>query len=110
MFSTICLLFLCGFIFWMNTSKRITWTDKNPVMARTAAHPRYSRYVAGALFLLATALCVGVLGVGSGLFAAIVILMPAGSVSVLFFPFRYFGLKAVAILYVCAFALELIIR
>lgn len=110
MFSTICLLFLCGFIFWMNTSKRIAWTDKNPVMALTATHPRYSRFLAGAMFLLATVMCVGVLGVGSGLFAAIVILMTAGSASVLFFPFRYFGLKAVAILYLCAFTLELITR
>lgn len=110
MFSTICLLFLCGFICWMNTSKRITWTDKNRVMALAATHPQYGRYLAGTLFLLATAMCVGVMGVGSGLFAAVVILMMAGSVSVLFFPFRYFGLKAVGILYLCAFTLELLIR
>lgn len=85
MFSTICLLFLAGFLFWMNTSARISWPDKNRVMAYMASYPLYSRFAAGALFLLATGLCVGLLGVGSGLFAAVVILMTTGSVSVLFF-------------------------
>ncbi|WP_353720266.1 hypothetical protein [Dyadobacter sp. 676] len=110
MFSTICLLFLAGFLFWMNTSARISWPDKNRVMAYMASYPLYSRFAAGALFLLATGLCVGLLGVGSGLFAAVVILMTTGSVSVLFFPFRYFGTVAVAALYVCALMLELIIQ
>lgn len=94
----------------MNTSTRITWPDKNRVMAFMTANPLYSRYVVSALFLIATGLCVGLLGVGSGLFAALVILMAAGSVSVLFFPFRYFGPIGVAILYLCAVTLELVIH
>lgn len=110
MFSTICLLFLLGFMFWMNTSTRISWHGKNEVMAYLAANPLYNRLVAGALFLIATALCVSLLGTGSGLFAAIVILMTAGSVSVLFFPFRYFGSVGVEILYLCAVTLELVIN
>lgn len=110
MFSTICLLFLLGFIFWMNTSKRISWPDKNGVMAYMASNPLYSRYAAAALFLVATGLSVGLLGLGSGLFAAIVILMMAGSVSVLFFPLRYFGSAGVVILYLCAVTLELVIH
>lgn len=97
-------------MFWMNTSTRIAWPDKNTVMAYMASNPLYSRYAAGALFLIATGLCVGLLGVGSGLFAAVVILMMAGSVSVLFFPFRYFGSAGVAILYLCAVTLELVIN
>lgn len=110
MFSTICLLFLLGFMFWMNTSTRISWPDKNAVMAFMAANPSYSRAAAGALFAIATGLCVGLMGAGSGLFAAVVILMTAGSVSVLFFPFRYFGSVGVAILYLCAVTLELVIN
>lgn len=74
-----------------------------------ACHPLYNRYAACALFLIATGLCISLLGVGSGLFAAVVILMMAGSVSVLFFPFRYFGSVGVAILYLCAVTLELAI-
>ncbi|SDH42881.1 hypothetical protein SAMN04487996_1379 [Dyadobacter soli] len=93
---------------WMNTSTRISWSDKSEVMARMAANPLYGRSAAGALFLIATALCISLLGLGSGLFAAIVILMTAGSVSVLFFPFRYFGSVGVAILYLCAVTLELV--
>ncbi|HWV28347.1 MAG TPA: hypothetical protein VN038_01785 [Dyadobacter sp.] len=110
MFSTICLLFLLGFMFWMNTSTRISWTDKNEVMAFMAANPVYSRSAAGALFLIATVLCVNLLGIGSGLFAAVVILMMVGSASVLFFPFRYFGSAGVAILYLCAVTFELVIN
>lgn len=97
-------------MFWMNTSTRISWPDKNGIMAYLAANPLHSRSVAGALFLIATGLCVSLLGVGSGLFASVVILMMAGSVSVLFFPFRYFGPAGVAILYLCAVTLELTIN
>lgn len=110
MFSTICLLFLGGFILWMNTSMRIAWPDKNPVMAGMATRPVSSRFAAGVLFLAAILLCIALLGLSSGLFAAIVILMTAGSVAVLFFPFRYFGPKGIALFYCCALALELLIR
>ena len=110
MFSTICLLFLLGFMLWMNTSTRISWTDKNAVLAFLASNPAYSRLAAGVLFLIAIMLCVSLLGVGSGLFAAVVILMMVGSVSVLFFPFRYFGSAGVGILYLCAVTLELVIN
>lgn len=95
---------------WMNTSTRIAWYGKNAAMVRMASNPWFGRAAAGALFAAGTVLSVGLLGLGSGLFAAIVILMTAGSASVLFFPFRYFGTKGVAILYLCALALELITR
>lgn len=110
MFSTICLLFLIGFLFWMNTSRRIAWPDKSQIMSKMASSPVVSRWAAGALFLVATILCVALLGWGSGLFAATVILMTIGSVCVLFFPFHYVGLKSIAVLYVSAVALELITR
>jgi hypothetical protein len=110
MFSTICLLFLCGFLFWMNTSKRVAWPDKNHILATAATNPAYSRCIAGALFLLGAILCVVALGWGSGLFATVVILMASGSVSVLFFPFHYLGVKGITILYICSLALELLIH
>ncbi len=97
-------------MFWMNTSTRISWPDKNSAMVFMAANKWYSRVAAGVLFLIATMLCITLLGVGSGLFAAIVILMMVGSVSVLFFPFGYFGSAGVAILYLCAVTLELVIH
>lgn len=109
MFSTISLLFLFGFFFWMNTSKRIAWPDKNPIMSKMASNVSYSRYAAGVLFLVAVILCVISMGLGSGIFAATVILMAAGSVSVLFFPFHYIGPKGLAVLYVCCLTLELIL-
>ena len=99
-------MFFLGFITWMNTSKRISWPEKNRAMAYLESYPLYSRYLAGLLFIIATFLCGIFLGLGSGLFAAIVILMMVGSVAVLFFPFRYFGVRAVALLYVCAVLFE----
>ncbi|PWJ60488.1 hypothetical protein CLV98_101672 [Dyadobacter jejuensis] len=108
MFSTIFLLFLIGFIVWMNTSKRIAWPDKNRTLTYMASSPNYSLVAVGGLFLMATTLCVASMGLGSGLFAAVVVLMAVGSVSVLFFPFRYFGLKGIIILYICSLVIELL--
>lgn len=108
MFSTICLLFLTGFLFWMNTSKRIFWPEKGAIMAKMAINPYYGKSLATVLFLVATMLCVVLFGWGSGLFAATVILMTAGSVSVLFFPFQYVGTKGMATIYIGALALELL--
>jgi hypothetical protein len=106
MFSTICLLFFLGFIFWMNTSKRIVWPSRSRVLNYLTDYPLQSRWLAAALFVIATWLCAGLMGLGSGLFAAVVILMTVGSVAVLFFPFRYFGARAVALLYLCGVLLE----
>jgi hypothetical protein len=108
MFSTICLLFLAGFLIWMNTSKRVHWPDKGRILATMAMNPLLSRSLAVALFSMAGILCVELLGWGSGVFAAIVILMTAGSVSVVFFPFRYLGVKGITTLYIAALAVELI--
>ena len=94
----------------MNTSKRISWPDKNQVMSYMAVKPLYSKYLAAVLFLLATLLLTTSLGVASGIFAAVVILMMAGSVCVLFFPFRYFGGKTMAIFYVFGVMFEIIFR
>ncbi len=110
MFSTICLLFFIGFIFWMNTSRRISWPEKNPVMNYMARKPLYSKFLASALFLLATVLLTGLLGTGSGIFAAFVILMMAGSVCVLFFPFRYFGTRTIGLVYVFGVVSEIIFK
>lgn len=107
MFSTICLLFFVGFLLWMNTSKRITWADKSPLLKRMAGQPLYSKWLAGGLFLLSTILCINILGAGSGLFAAVVLLMLAGSVSVLFFPFLYFGSRSMAVVYVVCVLFEI---
>ncbi|MFD1768767.1 hypothetical protein [Sphingobacterium suaedae] len=92
----------------MNTSKRIAWANRPAIVASWHKHPNQSRYMATALFVVATVGCVLLLGIGSGLFTAIVLLMLAGSLSVLFFPFRYFGLREMLILYAVCLCLELI--
>lgn len=109
MFSIACLLFFLGFVIWMNTSKRISWSDRRPVMAFLAQYPQYSRYLSAFLIGSATALCTHMMGTGSGLFAAVVILMAMGCLCVLFFPFRYMGVRGIAVLFLICILLELLV-
>ena len=108
MFTTICLLFFLGFICWMNTSRRISWADKSRMMHYLAEKPLYSKFAAAFLFSLATLLCTFLLGTGSGIFAAMVILMLAGSVSVLFFPFRFIDNKTIVLIYLSGIVFEIL--
>jgi hypothetical protein len=108
MFSTISLMFFTAFIVWMNTSQRISWTGKNVVFSYLAARSSYSRGLAGLMILVAGLLCVQLLGLGSGLFTAVVLLMTMGSIAVLFFPFDYFGIKTIAALYAACLLLEIL--
>lgn len=108
MFSTICLLFFGSFFCWMNTSKRIAWVDRPAFLQTLHGHVLPSRYLAAGLCLLGTILSVALLGVGSGLFSAVVLMMMAGSLSVVFFPFRYFGVREILTIYLVGVCLELI--
>ncbi|GHE33026.1 hypothetical protein GCM10017764_15080 [Sphingobacterium griseoflavum] len=48
------------------------------------------------------------LGLGAGIFAAVVMLMAVGGLCVLFFPFRYIGIRGFATLFMLFFVLEMI--
>lgn len=106
MFSVICFIFFAGFICLMNTSKRISWPDKGRYLRSLNERTNFSRNLAAALFLLATVLSICCLGWGSGIFAAIVMLMAMGCLSVLFFPFRYVGLQGIVLIFVLCVVLE----
>lgn len=110
MFSTICLLFFAAFILWMNTSKRIIWRDKPELLQRLAKESVRSKYISSFLMVMAASLSVYQLGLGSGLFAAVVVLMCMGSLIVLFFPFRYVRLPWVIGTYLVCFLMEYLIR
>ena|SRR5690606_2900589 len=110
MISTGCFLFFMAFLIWMLTSKRVGWKDKTKIGERLSANPRRAKLISIALMLVASVLCIRYLGVGSGLFAAIVILMAMGSIIVLFFPFRYVSMSWIFGLYVVSLFIELFIR
>lgn len=110
MFSTICLLFFVAFILWMNTSKRITWREKPELLQQLAKESVRSKYISSMLMVIATSLSVVQLGFGSGLFAAIVVLMCMGSLIVLFFPFRYVAFPWIIGTYLVCFLMEYLIR
>lgn len=107
MFVSIFLFHLLAFFLLYNLSQKAKWKGKSPFLNRMEQQPRASRLYAFLLFLLGLGLLLWQLSWGSALAAAIFMLMAAGSVVVCFFPFRYFSLKSVLILYMLFFMLEL---
>ncbi|MEJ5055540.1 hypothetical protein [Sphingobacterium sp. MYb382] len=107
MMSTICLLFFFGFLLWMRTSKRVVWKDKGKLLEQIQLQPDKLRAIAGGIILIASVLCIWTLGLASGIFAAIVLLMAMGSLVVLFFPLQYVGLRWLTGIYVVALILEI---
>ena len=108
MFTTVSLMYFGAFLLWMNTSERISWPEKNKVLTYLAGHARYSRLLSGLLLVAASLLCIKLLGLGSGLFGGIVLLMTAGSLAILLFPFHYFGVRSILIAYCLIAMLEII--
>lgn len=101
-------MYFGAFVLWMNTSERISWPHKNKALAYLAGNARYSRILSVLLMAAACLLCIRLLGLGSGLFGGIVLLMTAGSLAVLLFPFHYFGVRSILLLYCLAAMLEII--
>ncbi|TDS17619.1 hypothetical protein [Sphingobacterium paludis] len=108
MFTFIILIFFAGFLCLMNTSKRISWPEKHPYLLRMSTQLGACRLVTGILFALATLLSILLLGIGSGIFSAIVMLMAVGCVCVLFFPFRYISRIGIASLFFISLLFELL--
>lgn len=101
-------MYFGAFVLWMNTSERISWPQKNKALTYLAGHAGYSRLLSGLLMIAASLLCIKLLGLGSGLLGGIVLLMTAGSLVVLLFPFHYFGVRSILLLYCLIAMLEII--
>lgn len=108
MFTTLSLMYFGAFILWMNTSERVAWPRKNRALAYLAANARYSRLLSVLIMATAGFLCMNLLGPGSGLFGSIVLLMMTGSLAVLLFPFHYFGVRSILIVYCLVAMVEII--
>lgn len=77
----------------MNTSQRISRAALSRIAASLAARRLLSRVLGAVLFLAALVICICVYGWGSGIFAAITVLMAIGCLSVLLRPFRYISIR-----------------
>jgi hypothetical protein len=109
MYTIIVFLFFAAFLLLYNSSKKVRW-DHKPLWAITlAAQPVYSRLIGVSLMLIAAVLLVVFNGIGSGLFAALVILMGVGFLTVLLFPLRYFKAVHLLLIFCLLFGLEILI-
>ncbi len=109
MFSTICFLYFLGFLLWMNTSQRVMRDNMPRIAGYLSERLLLSSVLVVALFLAALLMSIYLFGVGSGVFVAIIILMTAGSLSVLLTPFRYINLWHLSTGYVVCISLELFV-
>ncbi len=109
MITTLFLLLLLGFQLWYLTSKKAGSTVQPSYLQTILRDRRLGRIIGAVLILLATIIFIVRLGIMSGLSAAIVGLMCAGSLVVLLRPFRVISEKAVVVLYVLFLTLEIVI-
>jgi hypothetical protein len=88
----------------MNTSQRVIRDNKPRIAGCLSGRLVLSRVLVVALFFAALLMSIYLFGLGSGVFVAIVILVTAGSCSVLLAPFRYINLWHLSTGYaVCTF-------
>lgn len=109
MFSTICFLFMLSFLLWMNTSERVTRAGLSRIAVYLATRRRLSRVLVVGLFLAALAMSIRLFGWGSGILAAVVVLMTAGCLSVLLVPFKYIGIRHLCAGYIVCTFVELFV-
>lgn len=109
MFVSLFLLYFIAFFIWYNTSKKAKWKDKPTYLQQLENRPLESKILSTLLILTASAGLVYTLGWGSGIAASFFYLMAIGSMVVCFFPFRYFTLKSIVMLYLTFLVLEIIL-
>ena len=109
MYTTIVLLVFIAFLFLYNTSKKSRWEDKPNWASHFEKNKLQSVAISVILMILACTMLVYTDGATAGLFSFMVILMATGNVIVLLFPFRYFSISRVLLLFVVFIAFEQLI-
>jgi hypothetical protein len=109
MYSTIIFLLFVAFLILYNLSRKAKWDHKPLWAIKLASQPNYSRIISFTLLLIAGVMLILLNGVGSGLFALVVILMCMGCLTVLLFPFRYLSALQVLLIYGLMVSLETLI-
>jgi len=109
MYSTILLLMICSFYLLYHLSARIKVTTYTPVLKYLQQRPSFSRVASLIFMILAAVLSIQQLGIGSGIFNFILVLMGAGSLIVVLVPFRYMTIVHLLVIYLLSISLELFV-
>ncbi len=107
MLSLSILLTALGFYSCYSTSKRAMLPKGNPVVLWASSNAKTSKYLGLFLLTFGLILCVINLGLGSGSFSFLVILMTIASIQVLIGPLFITNSKQLAVVSVLALILEL---
>ncbi|SEL26161.1 hypothetical protein [Parapedobacter koreensis] len=109
MYSTLYLLVVIAFYLRYNRSQRSRLSGK-PAYLKTLEQRRgVSDGLSMVLMAAALTGLMGLLGVGSGAFSFVVVLMSVGCLVVVLAPFRYLRLTHLCLLYITAAAFELLL-
>lgn len=98
-----------GFILNYLSSKRVILTSNTGLRAWAVANTSASRCLGLAALTLGLILHTMHLGLGSGVFSFLVILMTAGSLIVLLYPLNVFKFRALLLVFAISLSLELLI-
>jgi hypothetical protein len=109
MITTIFLLLLISFEIWYLTSSQYKPRHPSVYISKIISNGKKLRIGAAVLFFVANALMIFQLGWASGIAAAIVGIMAAGSLIVVLQPFGYMRIKTISILYFTVLLLEFFI-
>jgi hypothetical protein len=109
MITTIFLLLLVTFEIWYLTSSQYKPNHPPVYVRKIISNGKKFRIAASLLFLIATVLLIIELGWTSGITAAIVGIMAAGSLIVVIQPFQYLRIQTLGLLYISVLLLEIFI-
>ena len=96
-----------GFYMFYNTSQRAKLNRTNGLEIWVQDHHQPAKYTGGFLFLVALILCILHVGVGSGIFSFLVMLMTVGSLIILLSPLQYINFRTVSGVFLLSILLEI---
>ena len=109
MLSLSIVLTALGFYCCYSTSKRAVLPKTNPLVIWASSHAETSTYLGLFLQAVGLILCMRTLGIGSGIFSFLVILMSVASIIILIGPLLLTNTKQLAVLFIGMLAIELFI-
>lgn len=109
MLSTAFLLIFTGFYLQYNLSRKVKARHKPSWLGYMARNARLTRIAGVGTTMLAMGIMIAQLGIGSGLFGFVVVLMCSASLIVVLSPFRYLRWAHVVCLYLGAIFFEVLL-
>tara|TARA_R110002167_G_scaffold360062_2_gene577428 strand:- start:1854 stop:2186 length:333 start_codon:yes stop_codon:yes gene_type:complete len=103
-------LALLGFYILYSTSKRAELTLTYKLQQWARQNHQKGKYLGLGLLFMSLMFSIATLGISSGVFSFLVILMTVGSLIVLIAPLRFFNLSALLIIGLLCFGIELFLN